>query len=613
VPFAGYKDFADCVAKNQDKGDPEAYCAVIQRQVEKEAYRHFDFQRIYNEFHNVFPQEEAESLYYDWLNAMSLDESREYGQARESYLWNRDALRFVKEDSANKYYEVEIGFPTKSMNGNVYNKRDLVAASLTLKGKHPSLNHKDQYWFSPKNPRNRWGNIEIVDGRFHEGISKALIAVPKNMICPVCNGKKMTELIDSRKIVNVSLEGDCMGGICPTTGECEGFYFTDPPFTFLTTDVLPGIPMTRIKPLESYMPSQSSTYRGKITENKEKNRILKIKPKIIEDAPTGTNEPQTKVDTKTFGNQTRGTFGTPITSDNKVDTQEDLAQTVVGGSIPDNYNMRSGTAESRRREQNEPEFADLDQPYAPMDGPADDTSQPKPEDIRTGPTQTQPPESDTDQPPEAPTTLPAQEKPEKEVGEEPPKATVAVKVGDAPVEQADEEPCPDGYHRNEEGECVPDEPLDEKVRRFKAEDKARSLNEQVTLWESRYSKLSGLYTKLRGKAETLEKALKRQESRADEAIRQLRNQEVKTSEWYNKYGKEVALREEYKSQNEALHQTNKRLSEKYNDAMKTNLELSMKVTSANEDYLEKAKENELLKEKLNKTRVLAKKTLKIKV
>lgn len=33
-PFAGYKDFADCVSKNSDKKDPEAYCATIMRQVE---------------------------------------------------------------------------------------------------------------------------------------------------------------------------------------------------------------------------------------------------------------------------------------------------------------------------------------------------------------------------------------------------------------------------------------------------------------------------------------------------------------------------------------------------------------------------------------------------
>ncbi len=37
-PFADYKDFADCVARNQDKDDPVAYCAAIKHRVEgKEA------------------------------------------------------------------------------------------------------------------------------------------------------------------------------------------------------------------------------------------------------------------------------------------------------------------------------------------------------------------------------------------------------------------------------------------------------------------------------------------------------------------------------------------------------------------------------------------------
>jgi hypothetical protein len=34
APFAGYKDFAACVAANQDKNDPEAYCGKIKHQVE---------------------------------------------------------------------------------------------------------------------------------------------------------------------------------------------------------------------------------------------------------------------------------------------------------------------------------------------------------------------------------------------------------------------------------------------------------------------------------------------------------------------------------------------------------------------------------------------------
>lgn len=35
-PFAGYDDFQDCVDKNSDKRDPEAYCAAIQRNVEED-------------------------------------------------------------------------------------------------------------------------------------------------------------------------------------------------------------------------------------------------------------------------------------------------------------------------------------------------------------------------------------------------------------------------------------------------------------------------------------------------------------------------------------------------------------------------------------------------
>jgi len=33
-PFAGYKDFDDCVRKNSDKSNPKAYCAEIMRKVE---------------------------------------------------------------------------------------------------------------------------------------------------------------------------------------------------------------------------------------------------------------------------------------------------------------------------------------------------------------------------------------------------------------------------------------------------------------------------------------------------------------------------------------------------------------------------------------------------
>ena len=34
-PFGEYRDFKDCVAKNQDKDDPEAYCATIERKIKE--------------------------------------------------------------------------------------------------------------------------------------------------------------------------------------------------------------------------------------------------------------------------------------------------------------------------------------------------------------------------------------------------------------------------------------------------------------------------------------------------------------------------------------------------------------------------------------------------
>ena len=33
-PFGSYRNFEDCVKKNQDKDDPEAYCGAIKHKVE---------------------------------------------------------------------------------------------------------------------------------------------------------------------------------------------------------------------------------------------------------------------------------------------------------------------------------------------------------------------------------------------------------------------------------------------------------------------------------------------------------------------------------------------------------------------------------------------------
>ena len=60
-PFADYKDFADCVARNKDKGDPKAYCAEIMHRVEgtkKEGdiHIHFDGET------SIAPEEQEDDL-----------------------------------------------------------------------------------------------------------------------------------------------------------------------------------------------------------------------------------------------------------------------------------------------------------------------------------------------------------------------------------------------------------------------------------------------------------------------------------------------------------------------------------------------------------------------
>ena len=171
--------------------------------------RHFDFQRIYDEFCGYYKDRaKGDSEYYSWLRALKLDEQNCYGAARESFRWAKGMLNFLKEDADNKYYGIVVGLPITSMNGNVYKERDLIAAALSLKGKHPSLNHKDKFWF---NENSKWGTLTVVDAKYEDGAVEAVLKVPKTTICPICKGAPMYELIDNQQIVNVSLEGTIEG------------------------------------------------------------------------------------------------------------------------------------------------------------------------------------------------------------------------------------------------------------------------------------------------------------------------------------------------------------------------------------------------------------------
>lgn len=214
--------------------------------------RHQDFEYILGEFKRYYKNDaKAMQEYQAWLKALKLNDEKSYGQARESFQWAKDMITRFKEDATSVYYKVLVGFPTRSMNRNLYKERDLVAAAHTLVGKHPSVNHKDDFWLSPDNPHNRWGVVTVVAAKPEDGAVEAILQVPKEAKCPVCNGASLTSLIDAKRIYNVSLEGQCNGK--DGNGDCDGFEFTEKGFTLLTSDVLPGIPMSKIYPIESFL------------------------------------------------------------------------------------------------------------------------------------------------------------------------------------------------------------------------------------------------------------------------------------------------------------------------------------------------------------------------
>ena len=583
-----------------------------------------DFNRIYGEFINYYKDTQlGESEYYSWLRDMRLDESQFYGQARESFKWAKDMLSLLREDKDNKYYKILVGFPLESMNGNIYKERDLIAGALSLKGTHPSLNHKNEFWFSPDNPRNRWGTLTVVDAKYEDGAVEAILQVPKTAICPICNGDKMTSLIDEKKILNVSLEGDCRGGC--VDGRCEGFHFTDPPFTLLTTEVvLPGIPLARIKPLESIM--IEALHKSSI-KNGDKNRMTKIriKAKVTEDKDNhNISQPNTTVNTNSRVDDARGTNPNPIKTDANIDEQGDVAKTSVGTpAAADNHIMQSGGAyaNSIQRQVNREEMPPDGVP-ASTQGPTNDTSTDKPEDIQTGPPKNKVPSLNSEVPSEAPNTWPATEKPDIEAGTNPPDADYKVQTGSTPAVEAEE--CEDGYHKDETGACVPDEPASEQVKRIKAETKqyaaerqTKSLTENIkvieTVWANKYTGLDKQYRNALAFNKMQENLIKQQ--KVELRNEQLRTEDIRVElrDYKHRYADTTVTSSKYLRMVEELKIENEGLKQKYHGSLQNCLKLSKDVTKANEDYLMLATQKEAVEEKLVKARINAKKTLKLKI
>ena len=158
-----------------------------------------------------------------------------------------------------------------------------------------------------------------------------------------------------------------------------------------------------------------------------------------------------------------------------------------------------------------------------------------------------------------------------------------------------------------------DDDVEERIKRWKAEDKARSFEEKALKWEQRYVTEHQQLERLKGAHQEVKTQLSQVNVRKENAIREMYNMAVERDK-YKRLREEVAgERDDAKLNFERLQRDYKVVSSKYEKEMETTLNLSHKLTATNEEYLDLAQRCELLQGKLTRTRNEAKKILKIKV
>ncbi len=232
--------------------------------------RHPDFEKIHSAFLDRYGKLEGEKEYNSWLQKLDLDESKAYGDSQRSekiaesleskqsialvteslvdlHTWIKPHLDEIRKDKAEKtanWYLVNALFPWTSMNANTYTDEELADASRSIIDKPNDLNHTDEKL-----------DIETRDAQYFKKSTETLERVPTGASCSAGN---LCQLIDNAEaeengIVHVSVEAKCLRGTKPgPEGEiCNGLCFTGK--GWLTKKVLPGVPLTRIQPLEKLL------------------------------------------------------------------------------------------------------------------------------------------------------------------------------------------------------------------------------------------------------------------------------------------------------------------------------------------------------------------------
>jgi hypothetical protein len=247
--------------------------------------RHPDFEKIFQAFMWRYCNGQAEcdigkSNYYAWLNKLGLDDTKQYQypqETREKFSWIKPHLEFIKEDEQAKYFKVEALFPLSSMNRNVYTKDELIKACRTLIGKPVNLNHTDEVL----------PEVQIVDADYEDDTVECLDRIEKN--------SKALQMIERGDILQVSIEAACLRGTeeTPEGSACKGQIFTGK--ALLTKDVLPGVPLTRIMPVEKLVESFTVTSVTSLDEKAKEDHSDMKDQKPAEDSAsekrsqTGTN------------------------------------------------------------------------------------------------------------------------------------------------------------------------------------------------------------------------------------------------------------------------------------------------------------------------------------
>ena len=230
---------------------------------------HPDFVKIYRAFMKRYcgsPDNECEKgkrVYYAWLAKMGLDDTKPYRKPQEKFNWAKSAFQYIKQDKNAKYYKVEALFPLTSMNNNVYTEEELIRAARTLIGKPVNLNHEGH----------TLKGVKIVDAEYEDGAVEVLLRVLKTAGRGL--GVNICDMIDKGEIVHVSIEATCRTRpLQKIDGEvgfgCEGLVFTG--LALLTKDVLPGVPLTRIEPVERLVENFMFTKDGEVELKDEKEK-----------------------------------------------------------------------------------------------------------------------------------------------------------------------------------------------------------------------------------------------------------------------------------------------------------------------------------------------------